>query len=274
MKKKLIIGITLTTILLTGCSKNKKVECAFYEETNDAKISYDYLIKYDETGNYLQEIKYYTEFFYKNENQLDNLDEAGNLCENFLKDSNGENRDYVICKQENKKSSISVDLTLDVRKMNMDQREELIANFDMTFDEFKKKYEETKNENDYCVFNSKKKMQPVKMENGVLGLLNDSKISAAEDTTYGLIRSAEMFVATYMMENNGDMISNVTFKCDGKKCASKINGKEYKIDYKGTIPTSGSIYIDSDGYATIKNTLIINGYNCNMSGDNKVRCSR
>ena len=273
MKKSLLITTIIGTFLLTGCSDGKKIECAFYEEDDNNKITYDYEFNYDESGNNLQKITMFTEMSFKDDNYFKSLGSASDFCEAFTKDENDKNIDNVECKQKQENNSVSIEIVYNVSQMDSEQRKNLISNFDMTFWEFKNNYDENEYETDYCVFNSKQKMDPVKKEDGVLDLISNAKKSAAIDSTYGVIKTTESFVAKYMMEHNGDWNENVTFICNGNNCSGKIKGKEYNLELNGAIPTSGSIYIDKNGSVTIKDELVINGYSCHMSNDDVI-CSK
>ena len=105
----------------------------------------------------------------------------------------------------------------------------------------------------------------------VIQILNKARKSAAEDSAYGLIKAAESYVATYMMDNQGEWVSSpIIFKCDGSKCESE--DEKATLDFKGTKPSSGSITLGIDGEATISETLKINGFSCNENSD-KIVCS-
>ena len=111
----------------------------------------------------------------------------------------------------------------------------------------------------------------------VIKILNSARQSAAEDSAYGIIKAAESYVATYMMENQGDWISGdetIIFDCSNGKCESTetVNGSKVTLDFKGTKPKQGIVTLDSDGEAKITTALVINGFSCKQDGDS-VDCS-
>lgn len=109
----------------------------------------------------------------------------------------------------------------------------------------------------------------------VLKILTNARRSAAEDSAYGILKSAESYVATYMMQHQGDWAGTMVFECDGSKCATKptegSSEQPIPLDFKGTKPKSGAITLDANGEATISTELQINGFYCNQNGD-KVTC--
>lgn len=107
----------------------------------------------------------------------------------------------------------------------------------------------------------------------VIKILNSAKQSAAEDSAYGILKSAESYVATYMMENQGDWISeDVNFECTPDGCKGTVNTKEVTLDFKGTKPTDGIVTLSNTGEAKITKNLVINGFSCKQDG-NSVDCS-
>ena len=111
----------------------------------------------------------------------------------------------------------------------------------------------------------------------VIKILNSARQSAAEDSAYGIIKAAESYVATYMMEHQGDWIStgSVDFDCSSDGCKATKVGDESDVvlDFKGTKPSSGTISLNSNGEASIKDKLVINGFNCTSSAG-KVTCEK
>lgn len=121
----------------------------------------------------------------------------------------------------------------------------------------------------------------------VLKILNQARKSAAEDSAYGILKSAESYVATYMMNNHGDWNGTMYFKCDGSKCveAEKGDGAEDAsatytaktgasdpLDFKGSKPKDGVIILNSYGEASIVVPLKIGSFTCSQAGDT-VECS-
>ena len=110
----------------------------------------------------------------------------------------------------------------------------------------------------------------------ILKILNSSRISAAEDSVYGIVKSAENYVANFMLQNTGDFPSkNIKFSCNGSICSLdnkenyeanyNIEGLE-KLSFKGTTPNSGKIVINNSGKNVYVLDALINGYTCNYTG--------
>ena len=108
----------------------------------------------------------------------------------------------------------------------------------------------------------------------VIKILNKARLSAAEDTTYGITKAAESYIADFMLKNNGD-IPNQTleFSCNNEGCTLKTSLTGYdltnlnKIDFKGTKPDSGTVTISDSGRTIIATDLIINGFTCNYNNE-------
>ncbi len=105
----------------------------------------------------------------------------------------------------------------------------------------------------------------------ILKILNKARLSAAEDSTYGIIESAETYVSNFMLQNRGSLPSaELVFDCNGSSCdlqATNLTGynlDELKtLEFKGTKPKSGTIKIRSNGSNIVAENLKINGFNCN-----------
>ena len=109
----------------------------------------------------------------------------------------------------------------------------------------------------------------------ILNILNRVRLSAAEDTTSGIIKSAENYVTSFMLQNNGMFPDGtVTFKCDGNNCKLITIFSGYNLEnlnllnFKGTKPTSGTITISNSGKNILVFNLQINGFICNSTNDN------
>ena len=97
----------------------------------------------------------------------------------------------------------------------------------------------------------------------VLGILDKARKASAEDAAYGILKSGENFAITHYGEFSDDLI----FNCDGESCTTDFNGSIVELDFKGMGPDSGSISVSANGESSIKNTLVINGFKCNMEND-------
>ncbi len=113
----------------------------------------------------------------------------------------------------------------------------------------------------------------------ILNILNRARKSAAEDTTSGIAKSAENYVTSFMLKNNGGFPdADIAFKCSDDGCILKNNlDDSYNtdnlttLDFKGTKPTSGSITISENGKKVTAYGLIINNFVCNY-GDGISSC--
>lgn len=265
MKKIMVLGLLLT-FLVTGCNNNKKVQCAFYEEGDGGKITYDYLITYDKTGEIMKTIKFTTAILFEDSSELNEISgQVDSLCDVYETE---DFEDSVKCKAKQKDNSVEVTIELMFEKLSDEQKESFMGtDFEMSYEELKQNYESLGHEQKLCVFDSKEKLEPVLFDGGFLGVLSDTKSSAAEEYAYNILRAAENYLVTYMLENNGNTPGALTFVCDGKKCTTEVDGKTVALEYKGIVPTSGSIYLPEYGDATIKEALVINGYTCTMNDD-------
>lgn len=126
-----------------------------------------------------------------------------------------------------------------------------------------------------------KKMEPVLPDDMPLENLNDSKKSEAEVGAKAILQSAEMALANYMLDNNGEIIpindpnAGVVFVCNDGKCSYTPNGEEtIFLEFRGVNPTAGEVLLDIKNWeASIKEPLVINGYKCTMSND-EVECNK
>lgn len=115
----------------------------------------------------------------------------------------------------------------------------------------------------------------------VLKILNSARKSAAEDSAYGILKSAESYVATYMMANHGDWNGTMYFQCSSNGCVeatksetgdtyTEVTGEDKAtLDFKGSKPTEGIVELNSYGEASIVTAkpLKINGFTCTQDGD-------
>ena len=113
----------------------------------------------------------------------------------------------------------------------------------------------------------------------ILNILNNARKSAAQDSAYGILKSAETAYTTYLLDNNGNaMPADTTFTCTSSGCTASISSKSISLDFKGTKPTSGKVILDGKGNAKISSTeadyLVINGFKCKMTNatDSTVTC--
>ena len=108
----------------------------------------------------------------------------------------------------------------------------------------------------------------------VIKILNKARLSAAEDTTYGITKAAESYIADFMLKNNGDIPSEtLEFSCNNEGCTltTTLTGYDLtnldKIEFKGTKPDSGTVTISDSGKTIIATNLKINGFACNYNNE-------
>ena len=113
----------------------------------------------------------------------------------------------------------------------------------------------------------------------VIKILNKARISAAEDTTSGIVKSAENYVADFMLKNKGIIPNDVLiFDCNKTGCSLTNTLENYnlegltELDFKGTKPSSGKIMINNDNQKISVVNLEVNGYICNYPVNGKVEC--
>lgn len=291
MKKNKLMSLLLIILFLTGCSNNKKIECSYYEELSSKKIIYDYILNFDSSGKILKNIELSLEMSFNNLEELNKFisDNQNNACKFIMSENFFNMNDLVSCESKKNGNNLVLSIKYKYEEMSKEQKDNLFS--DITYDEFKANYETNNFSQDICTFDSNKKIEPVLYNDGIGKIVNKSSNSSADNSNVsdnnsandiskvinssanGILMSAETFVVTYMLEHDGEMLTDITFTCDGQMCSTDINGIKEKLDFKGTIPTSGSIYINSNGEASIKEKLIINGFTCAMNNDN-VSCKK
>jgi len=113
----------------------------------------------------------------------------------------------------------------------------------------------------------------------VLKILNKARLSAAEDSTYGIVESAENYITNFMLKNSGAIPSEaIKFECNSTACSLKTELTKYNLEdlnsleYSGKQATSGVVTINGSDI-TVEN-LVINGYTCNYPVDGKVSCTK
>ena len=112
----------------------------------------------------------------------------------------------------------------------------------------------------------------------VIKILNKARLSSAEDSTYGIVSSAENYITEFMLKNNGELPNqDLTFSCGNTGCILDNNLEGYnltdleKLNYKGTKATSGLVKIYENGNIEVNN-VTINGFKCNYPVDEKAKC--
>ena len=114
----------------------------------------------------------------------------------------------------------------------------------------------------------------------VIKILNKARLSSAEDSTYGIVKSAENYITEFMLKNNGKLPNqDLTFSCGNEGCSlneidklSSYNLTDLeKINYKGTEATGGLVKVYENGNIEVSE-VIINGFKCNYPVDEKAKC--
>lgn len=109
----------------------------------------------------------------------------------------------------------------------------------------------------------------------VIKILNQARISAAEDTTYGIYNATQDYISEILLKNGGDFPSGeLTFTCDTTSCkidnfsslSSEYNLEE-KLDYKGTKVKGGKIIVSNNGTDIVINGLKVNEFVCDYKNE-------
>lgn len=105
----------------------------------------------------------------------------------------------------------------------------------------------------------------------VVELIKNSRISAAENATHGIIKAAEVYYGEEVLANQGVFKNNTTAKFDFSLStdATKADDNgwyllaaEKYIKYDGTQAHGGQLTIDRYGKIVITDALEINNYYC------------
>ena len=123
----------------------------------------------------------------------------------------------------------------------------------------------------------------------VLNIIAKARKSAAQDSLYGVISAAKTtYMSTLLDEKQITLPTTVTCSGTGANAACEFDqeetdGSNWKVNFSGTIPTSGSFTINKDGIvedvtfvaadAGDKSKGIwVNGFQCKVEKE-KVTCS-
>ena len=111
----------------------------------------------------------------------------------------------------------------------------------------------------------------------VIKILNKARMSSAEDSVYGIVKSAENYITEFMLKNNGELPNEkLTFSCGNGGCSLDNNLEGYnltdldKLNYKGTKASSGKVTIENENIEV--SNIIINGFTCNYPIEEKAKC--
>ena len=108
----------------------------------------------------------------------------------------------------------------------------------------------------------------------IIKLLDQARLSAAEDSTMGIVEAAESYTANFMLQNHGTIPSeDLEFSCnssEGCKLITELESYDItnldKLNYKGKKVSSGNITISNGGNNIITTNLEVNGYICGYIG--------
>ena len=108
----------------------------------------------------------------------------------------------------------------------------------------------------------------------VMNLITKARLSAAKDSAYGVLKSAQNYYAEKLIDTQGAGFEDVTFTCNGEECFYQGEEKE-TLKINGTIPTSGTIAVTSTLGAKLTSPLVINDYYCDYvdESDTVIDCS-
>lgn len=92
----------------------------------------------------------------------------------------------------------------------------------------------------------------------IMNIITKARKSAAADTAYSVLDSAELYYANQLLDHPDEAIfaKEFTFTTDGNS----------ELDLQGTKPTAGTVSLDDQGNASIKDYLTINNFRCTQSG--------
>ena len=118
----------------------------------------------------------------------------------------------------------------------------------------------------------------------VIKILNKARLSSAEDSTYGIVKSVDNYVASFLLQNDGSFPNiDLEFSCNGTECSlnSLENFKNYNLknleslSFKGTVPNLGNIIVSDGGKNIFISNLKINGFTCYyLSKTEKAECGK
>ncbi len=75
-------------------------------------------------------------------------------------------------------------------------------------------------------------------------IISNASEAAFKQTINGVLSSAENYVTSYTLDNNGaDIIYPITFTCDGESCKDEYNNK---LVFNGKVPLSGTIVVEEN----------------------------
>ena len=112
----------------------------------------------------------------------------------------------------------------------------------------------------------------------IMKILNQSRKSAAEDSTYGVAETVNAYIAETMLANGTDFpTETLVFECNNTSCELNSETKtildnagiQYKetLDIKGKKPTAGTITISNGGHTIKASGLKFGNFICSYDGE-------
>ena len=98
----------------------------------------------------------------------------------------------------------------------------------------------------------------------IMNIISNARKSAAADTAYSVLNSAELYYADQLLANPNEAFAATTF-------VFSESGVTPALNIKGTKPTAGAVTLSADGTAVISSALEINGFSC--TGVDTIVCS-
>ena len=117
----------------------------------------------------------------------------------------------------------------------------------------------------------------------VIKILNKARLSAAIDSAYGIVESAESYVASFMLKNDGSLPGkDLEFDCSKTGCVLNTTDLDdydltnlNELNFKGVKPEKGTVIIQNNGQTIKATNLVINGFTCNKPiFEDKVTCEK
>lgn len=112
----------------------------------------------------------------------------------------------------------------------------------------------------------------------VLNLIEKARKGAAQDSAYGVRKTAQYYYQSILVDNPEGLTNAVTFTfaSDGKVTIENgvkdEDGNDLPFELDGTKPTGGSVSLSVDG--KVSGTVTINGYSCPITESGKIVCSK
>ena len=97
----------------------------------------------------------------------------------------------------------------------------------------------------------------------ILGVIEKSKKESYRNSIYGIMESANIYLANHL--TNIGKTKEIAFTCNGINCS---NEEGDSLDFKGTVPKSGTFYLNGAGEVTVES--VYNGKYYANTVDDKV----